>query len=137
MTEATELALRALRHRDRSRHDLDERLARAGISSADREQALDGLAEAGLLSDERFAEARARTLADRAGSDELIRGDLRQHGIEDHVVEGVLAQLPPEAERAERVFAKRGGGAKVLRYLAGKGFRSESLERLDVSDPLH
>jgi regulatory protein len=137
VTEATELALRALRHRDRSRHDLDERLAQAGISSADREQALDGLAEAGLLSDERFAEARASALAERAGSDELIRRDLRQHGIADDIVEGILGQLPPEAERAERVFARRGGDAKALRYLAGKGFRTESLEPLSASDPLH
>lgn len=137
MTEATELALRALRHRDRSRHDLDERLARAGISSAEREQALDGLAEAGLLSDERFAEARALSLAERAGSDELIRRDLLQHGIDEHVVESVLAQLPPEAERAERVFAKRGGDRKALRYLAARGFAADSVERLIASDPLH
>jgi regulatory protein len=137
VSEATELALRALRHRDRSRHDLDERLARAGISSADREQALDGLAEAGFLSDERFAEARALSLAERAAGDELIRRDLRQHGIEEEVVENVLAQLPPEAERAERVFARRGRDRKALRYLAARGFAAESVERLAPGDPLH
>ena len=36
-----ELAARALRHRDRSRHELDERLARAGVDDAERAEALD------------------------------------------------------------------------------------------------
>lgn len=136
MNEATELALRALRHRDRSRQDLDRRLERAGIPASEREEALDGLADAGLLSDARFAETRARALVERAAGDELIRRDLEQHGIDDEVVAAVLAELPSEAGRAERAFARRGGGAKAIRYLAGKGFSAESLERLG-DDPLH
>ncbi len=136
MSDATELALRALRHRDRSRRDLDRRLKRAGVPAGEREQALDGLAEAGLLSDARFAETRARTLVDRGAGDELIRRDLAQNGIEAEVVANVLAELPPETERAERVFAKRGGDGKALRYLAAKGFSAESLERLSA-DSLH
>jgi regulatory protein len=135
VSEATELALRALRHRDRSRHDLDRRLQRAGIPAGEREQALDGLADAGLLSDARFAEARARALAERSG-DELIRRELAGHGVDEEVVASVLAELPPEAERAERAFARRGGDARALRYLAGKGFSAESLERVS-NDPLH
>lgn len=136
MSEATELALRALRHRDRSRRDLDRRLERAGIPADEREQALDGLAEAGLLSDARFAQSRARALADRFTGDELIRRELAQQGIEEEVVADVLAELQPEAERAERGFAKRGGDGKALRYLAAKGFSAESLERLSA-DSLH
>lgn len=136
MSEATELALRALRHRDRSRRDLDRRLERAGIPAAERNQALDALAETGLLSDARYAEARARALVARGAGDELIRRDLAQEGVEEEAVEGVLAGLPPEAERAERLFARRGGDGKALRYLAAKGFSAESLERLDA-DSLH
>ena len=105
MSEATELALRALRHRDRSRRDLDRRLERAGIPADEREQALEGLADAGLLSDARFAQSRARALADRFTGDELIRRELVQHGIEEEVVADVLAELQPEAERAARPFA--------------------------------
>jgi regulatory protein len=136
MSDAKELALRALRHRDRSRHDLDRRLERAGIAASERERALDGLVEAGLLSDARFAEARARALVERSAGDELIRRDLARHGIDESVAAGVLAELPPEAERAERAFAKRGGDAKALRHLASKGFSAESLERVS-GDPLH
>jgi regulatory protein len=136
VSEATELALRALRHREHSRLDLDRRLARAGIPAGDREQALDGLAAAGLLSDIRFAQARARALAERFAGDELIRRDLAHHGVADDLVADVLADLPPEAARAEQAFRRRGGDPKALRYLAGKGFSAESLEGL-ASDSLH
>jgi regulatory protein len=136
VSEATELALRALRHRDRSRRDLDRRLERAGIPAGERQDALDGLAEAGVLSDARFAETRARALAERGAGDELIRNDLARDGIEEGVVASVLDELPPEAERAERVLAKRGRGAKALRYLAAKGFSAETVERLSA-DSLH
>jgi regulatory protein len=135
VSEATELALRALRHREHSRLDLDRRLERAGVPAGEREQALDGLAEAGLLSDTRFAEARARALAARSAGDELIRRDLARHGVGDDVVADVIAQLPPEAARAEEAFRRRGGDARALRYLAAKGFSAESLERLG-HDPL-
>jgi regulatory protein len=134
MSEATELALRALRHRDHSRLDLDRRLAKAGIPAPDRDEALDGLAAAGLLSDMRFAQARARSLAERFAGDELIRRDLARHGVGQELIAEVLAELPPEATRAEQAFARRGGGARALRYLAGRGFSAESLEHLD---PLH
>lgn len=136
MSEATELALRALRHRDHSRRDLDRRLERAGISAAERGQALDRLAEAGLLSDARFAEGRASALAGRSAGDELIRRDLAAHGIADEVVTDVLARLPPEAERAVRIFDERGRGPKALRYLAGKGFSADSLDGVGA-DSLH
>jgi regulatory protein len=136
VSEATELALRALRHRDHSRRDLERRLERAGIAAAERGHALDGLAEAGLLSDARFAENRARALAGRSAGDALIRHDLAAHGIGEDVVADVLAQLPPEAERAARIFDERGRGAKALRYLAGKGFSRDTLDGISA-DSLH
>jgi regulatory protein len=137
--DATELALRALRHRNRSRHDLEQRLDSAGVTPDERSAALDRLTEAGLLSDDRFAEDRARALAERGASDALIRHDLRRQGVEHAAVEHAIAQLESEDERATRVFERRGGGAKALRYLAGRGFAAETLERLtevDVPDAL-
>jgi regulatory protein len=136
VSEARELALRALRHRDHSRRDLDRRLERAGIPVGERERTLDELADAGLQSDVRFAEARARSLVERCAGDELIRRDLAQHGIAEEVVAGVLDDLPPEVERAEWAFARRGRDGKALRYLAAKGFAADSLERVSA-DSLH
>jgi regulatory protein len=128
--DGTELALRALRHRNRSRSDIERRLDRAGVAPDEREATLDRLTEAGLLSDERFAEERAQTLARRGASDAIIRRDLRRDGIDQTALEHAIAQLEPEDERAARVFDRRGGGANALRYLASRGFAAETLERL-------
>jgi regulatory protein len=135
VSEARELALRALSHRDRSRRELEQRLGRAGIPAEERDEALDELAAAGLLSDARFAEARARGLASRNASDSLIRQDLRRHGIDREEIGEVLEGLEGEAERAARIFERRGGGDRALRYLAAKGFSREALEALS-DDPV-
>jgi regulatory protein len=130
--DATELALRALRHRNRSRHDIEQRLDRAGVTPDERDATLDRLTESGLLSDDRFAEERAQTLARRGASDALIRHDLRRQGVEHAVVEHAVAQLEAEEERARRLYAERGAGTKALRFLAGRGFAPETLERLNA-----
>ncbi len=135
MPDATEVALRALRHRDRSRRDLEARLERAGIGEEERSQALDDLSAAGLLADDRFAHERAQQLARRNAGDRLIRADLRRHGIPDEIVSEVIAELEPEQERAARIFQLRGGGDRALRYLAGKGFARDSMESLS-DDPV-
>ncbi|MDP9490600.1 MAG: RecX family transcriptional regulator [Actinomycetota bacterium] len=137
MSDATELALRALRHRDRSRRDIENRLERAGIAEDERARALDDLSAAGLLSDDRFAHERAQQLAKRNASNALIRSDLRHHGIAAEVVEEVVDGLEPEEERAAGIFRQRGGGDRALRYLAGKGFARDSLESLTDDDPVH
>jgi regulatory protein len=136
VSEATELALRALRHRDRSRHDLEERLERAGIPAAEREEALDELTGSGLLSDARFATERARSLAARNAGDAFILADLRRHGIPDDVAAEALDELDAESERAAAIFHRRGGGERARRYLGGKGFSRESLESLFSGDPI-
>lgn len=135
MSQARELALRALNHRDRSRRELEQRLGRAGIPADEREEALDELATTGLLSDARFAEARARGLAAKNAGDSLIRNDLRRHGIDRDAIEEILDGLERESERAARIFDRRGGGERALRYLAAKGFSRDSLEALH-DDPV-
>jgi regulatory protein len=137
--DATELALRALRHRDRSRAELERRLDEAGVEADERGATLDRLTDAGLLSDSRFAAERARTLAVRGAGNLLIRRDLQQHGIELAALDGAIAELESEDERAARVFERRGGGTKAARYLAARGFAAETIERLmqiEASDAL-
>ena len=85
-----------------------------------------------MLSDDRFAEERAQALARRGSSDALIRHDLRRQGVEHATVEHAIAQLESEDERAGRLYAERGGGASALRFLAGRGFAPETLERLNA-----
>ena len=124
-TDALELAYRALRVRDRSERELDERLAARGVSEGAREQALATLRRTGLVDDRRFAERRASALAGRGAGNGLIRHELASAGVADAVVEEALAALDPELERARVVVERRGTGARTARYLSGKGFAAD------------
>src|SRR5258708_38528953 len=93
-----EIAARALEHRERSRRDVEERLARAGVAEDARNDALDELERVGYLDDGRFAGARAEALANRGYGDEWIRHDLGEHGVDAEAVAEAIGALVPEAE---------------------------------------
>ena len=122
-----DLAVRALRTRDRSAAELDARLARRGVGDAEREQTLETLERIGYVDDERFARTRSGQLAARGSGDALIRHDLESRGIAADVVEAALAELEPERERAASIVARRGRSAKTARYLASRGFGEDAL----------
>ena len=124
---AVEAALRALRHRDLSARELDERLRTKGFGEEARQEALETLVRTGLLDDARFAEARARSLAARGAGDAAIRHALRLAGVEASALEDALATLDPEEERARAIAGRRGFGPKTARYLRGKGFSEEAV----------
>lgn len=123
-----DVAIKALRHRDRTAAELDERLAAKGIDAAEREQALETLGRIGYVDDERFARTRAEQLAGRGSGDALIRHDLGRRGIDAEVVEAALDALEPERERAVRIAEQRGRSVKTARYLASKGFSADVLD---------
>ena len=126
--DPVELAARALQHRDRSRRDVDERLAKAGIDEDRRAEALDTLARVGYVDDQRFARARAGALADRGYGDEWIRHDLGEHGVEGVTADEAIAELAPERERAAAVIERLGPGPKTAAHLGRKGFGEDALE---------
>jgi len=72
--DALEAALAALRRRDHSVHELDERLRHRGFPEAAREGVVRALLRTGLLDDARFAEARALQLAGRGSGGDLPLG---------------------------------------------------------------
>jgi regulatory protein len=123
-----EIAARALRHRDRSRQEIADRLARAGVEEAEQAEALEALERVGYVDDARFALARAEALAARNLGDEAIRHDLGGHGVAGRVVEEAIAALPPEASRAQALAGRLGRSAKTAAALARKGFSPDSLE---------
>jgi regulatory protein len=123
-----EIATRALQHRDRSRREVEERLARAGIDEDRRNDALDTLERVGYVDDGRFAGARAGALADRGYGDEWIRQDLAQHGVAPDTVAEAIAALVPEAERAAALVERLGSTPKTGAQLARKGFGEDALE---------
>jgi len=136
---ALDVAGRALRYRDRSSDELDGRLRARGVSAGERARALETLASAGLVDDERFATSRARALADRGSGDELIRCDLEKRGLAAEAIASALASIEPERERVERIVGRRGATPKTARYLGSRGFSEESLEGViagDLSDSI-
>jgi regulatory protein len=127
---ASDVALRALARRERSRAELEQRLARAGVRVGDREATLERASEAGLVDDARFAEMRARLLAERGAGDLLVLQDLERHGVDEAVAREAVAGLEPESARATRIAGARGRTSRTLRYLASRGFGEESLDDL-------
>ncbi len=125
--EALKCALRALRHRDRSIHELELRLRARGFSQSECERALETLIRTGLADDARYAEARATSLAARGASDALIRRALAEAGVDEQLIDDALESIEPETTRAHRIVAGRGTGARTARYLRGRGFAEEAV----------
>jgi regulatory protein len=131
-----ELAARALRHRDRSRRDVDDRLARAGVGDAARSDALEALERVGYVDDGRFARTRAAALAERGYGDAYIRADLEGQGVPAEAVDEAVAALPSEPERAAALVGRSGRDPRTAARLARKGFAPETLEEVvGVEDP--
>lgn len=130
-----DVAVRALRHRDRSRAQVAARLERAGVDEAGRLDALETLERVGYVDDARFAAARAAALAGRGLGDAAIRHDLEGSGVEAGLVAAALAALEPEPVRAASIVASRGTGAKAAAHLARKGFGEEAIESALAAAP--
>jgi regulatory protein len=124
-SEAVQAALRALRARDRTAAELDERLRERGVGEDERRETVETLQRVGYVDDERFAHGRAAALAARGSGDALIRDDLERRGVAVELVDAALDALEPEAERAARTVARRGAGPRTARYLASRGFAAE------------
>ena len=125
---AEDAALRALARRDHSRASLEARLARAGVAGEERRSVIESAERTGLVDDERYADARARQLANRGAGNLLVLDDLVRHGIDEHVAIEAVARLEPEPERAARIVAARGASVRTVRHLASRGFGEETLE---------
>ncbi len=125
--EPLEIAARALRHRDRSRRQLDERLARAGVGDIERAEALETLERVGYLDERRYAQARAAALAQRGFGDDGIRQLLAKDGLPQPESDEALADLPPERDRAAGIVARLGRGPRTAAHLGRKGFGEDAI----------
>jgi len=138
-----ELKARALRYLVRREHSRDE-LARKLAPYAESNEILEGvlreLESRKQLSNERFAEERARWLARKYGA-ARIRHDLKTKGISEAVSDRAVAELDDVAKAKEILARKyrapattREERAKRARFLQGRGFSSDVIRRLVLRD---
>jgi regulatory protein len=132
-------ALRLLARREHTRQELESRLQPHAGSSEELQSLISGLKQKNQLSEERFAEARARRLSHKYGA-ARIRHDLRSKGVPDEIVDAVCAD--GELERAREILRRkyrtpattREERAKRARFLQGRGFDGEVIHRLVLRD---
>ena len=132
-------ALRALARREHSRAELERKLAPFAESVQALEALLDSLISKKQLSDERFAEQRAHLLSRKYGAAK-IRHDLKSKGVADELIQ-CLAPAD-EIERAKAIISRkyrtpatsREERAKRARFLQGRGFSMEVIQRLVLRD---
>ncbi len=91
----------------------------------ERRDVLETLVRTALVDDRRYATARAGALAERGAGNERIRHELSFAGVGGEDVDAAIAGLASEADRADRVVARRGASVKTARYLSGKGFSDD------------
>jgi regulatory protein len=130
-----ELKTRALRYlvrREHSRAELVRKLAPHAESEAALNAVVDLLQSKKQLSDERFAEERARSLSRKYGTAK-IRQDLKERGVADEIVERVSPE--GELERAKAILQRkyrepaqtREEHARRARFLQSRGFAYETI----------
>jgi regulatory protein len=123
-------ALRLLARREHTREELERKLSPHAGSSDDVQTLLAGLKQKNQLSEERFAEERARRLSRKYGA-ARIRQDLKSKGVSEELIDRVSSEGELERARAilERKYrepaATREEKAKRMRFLQSRGFSSE------------
>ena len=123
-------ALRLLARREHSRAELARKLAPHAESFVLLEKLLSELESRKQLSEERFAEGRARLLSRKYGAAH-IRHDLKSKGVADEVIDRVSSEGELERARAilERKYRQpattREELAKRMRFLQSRGFSYE------------
>ena len=123
-------ALRLLARREHSRAELERKLGPHAGSAEVIAGVVEALVQKKQLSDERYAEERARTLSRKYGA-ARIRQDLKARGVDPELVSRVSAE--GELERARGILERkyrqpavtREERAKRMRFLQGRGFSSD------------
>ena len=129
-------ALRLLARREHTRQELEGKLSPHAGSSEDLENLISGLKQKNQLSEERFAEERARRLSRKYGA-ARIRQDLKAKGVSEELISRFSSsenEMQKAKEILERKYrtpaATREEKAKRMRFLQSRGFSSEIIFKL-------
>jgi regulatory protein len=135
-------ALAMLARREHTRAEMRRKLFPHSESPEQIEQLLDALAARGWLSETRFAESRANTLARKFGS-RKIEYDLKSRGVSAEVVEQTVERTrAQELENCRAAWLRKFGAlpqdaaerGRQMRFLAGRGFSAETVRQVLKAD---
>mgnify|MGYP001298654628 CR=1 FL=1 len=130
-----ERALRLLARREHSRAELSRKLRPHAGAGDELETLLGELAQRKLLSDERYAESRARQLSRKFGAARIAH-ELRASGIDKELASVASKAIrETEIERASEVWRRkfrvaprtREERAKQMRFLQSRGFSFDAI----------
>ena len=133
-----ERALAMLARREHTRAEMTRKLSPHSEYPEQVEQLLDAFVARGWLSEARFAESRANTLARKFGS-RKIEHDLRTRGVPAEVVEQAVERaLAQELENCHAAWQRKFGvlpqsaaeRGRQMRFLAGRGFSAEAVRQV-------
>ncbi|WP_414830189.1 regulatory protein RecX [Alteromonas sp. H39] len=123
---------RMLARREHSAQEIVRKLSQKGVDEAAIWPVLDEFREAGIQSDARYAEARARALMLKGSGPQKIKADLHQHGVAEGLFDEVFRELDADwFELARQVKEKRFGQQypqeykdkmKQMQFLSYRGF---------------
>jgi regulatory protein len=131
-------ALNLLARRERTRAELQRKLAAHTDDPQQLSDLLDELARRGWMSDTRFAEALVHDKQAKFGATRLAY-ELRERGVPDAVIREQLADLKDsELDRARQVWQTKFGTlpedakarAKQMRFLQSRGFSLEIIGKI-------
>lgn len=131
-------AINILSRREHSRLELQQKLAPHTDDPDQLEQLLNELEQQKWLSTERFAHSLVHRRAGTRGTQRIVQ-ELRQHGVSDEQLAELSGHLQEsEGDRAREVWERKFGVApttqkeyaRQYRFLASRGFSSDSVRRL-------
>lgn len=135
-------ALKYLAAREHSRLELRRKLGPHAESAEQVDAVLDELESRGFLSAQRFAESVVHRRSVRYGVGR-VKAELAQHDLPDDITRAALLGLQStELARAHAVWQRRFGvppatpeeRARQVRFLAGRGFSSDTIRRVIRGD---
>ncbi len=130
-------AINLLSRREYSRHELFQKLSPRTSNESFVEQLLNRLEEAGYQSDQRFAESFLRSRINRGLGRMRIERELKDKGIDQYLIEELLAadidwfELAYECglKKSQSLdFADYKDKQKLFRYLAYRGFAMDQIQ---------
>jgi regulatory protein len=138
-TEVRSRALGLLARREHSAQELKRKLRQRGYPAELVEPALAALADAGLLSETRYAGEWVRSRIARGQGPVKIRAELRQRGLSDAQIREALDEAGDDWSRlAAEVRRKRFGAAppaslaeraRQARFLESRGFTADHIRQ--------